>query len=57
MVNGEPWGTGVGGGRGVGLGTGEQVEDGPDRRLGLGTLPVPSFKCWVSINRNKRLPS
>lgn len=30
------------GGR-VGLGIGERVEDGPDRRIGLGTLPAYDF--------------
>lgn len=34
-------------------------EDGPDHRLGLGTLSVHNFVCWTSrlINNTDRIPS
>lgn len=39
---------GVGGVGGMGLGTGKWAEDGPDHRLGLGTLPTHDFTHWAS---------
>lgn len=40
-------GTRVGGG-GAGLGTGEEVEDDPDYKLGPGTLLAHDFLYWPS---------
>lgn len=47
-LNGE-WGTtgNLGGSGEAVLGTGEQAEDGPDHRLGLGTLFVHDFMRWA----------
>lgn len=43
----------AGGGGRVGPGTSEWAEDGPDRRLGLGTLHTHDYVRWASSYNRK----